>query len=159
MNTAAHATDRLTAPSTPRPLARLRARLAPSALDRRIAAGAEPWTDPDLGARAARLTRRGARRQIANGLESAVLDTRAGVSPNPLRLVAPVARTTVSEAGDDVLMLAQRLRAPEPVRPQGIALARLLLVDGTGPLYSAGDALPLVARRALAALDEAPVAA
>lgn len=159
MNTAAHATDRLTAPSKPRPLARLRARLAPSALDRRIAAGADPWTNPELTPRAERLLRRATRRQIADSLESAVVDARGGGRPNPLQMTAPIARPSVAEAGDDLVVLVQRLRAAQPVRPQGVALARMLLVDGTGPLYSAGDALPLVARRALAALDDAPVAA
>lgn len=152
MSTVAHATEGLTAPSTPHPLARVRARLAPSGLDRRIAAGEEPWTDAELGARAARLLRRATRRRIAAGLESAVLDARGGSSLHPLRMSAPVAQPAVADAGDEVLQLAARLRAPEPVRPQGIALARLLLVDGSGPLYSAGDSLPLVARRALATL-------
>ncbi len=32
--------------------------------------------------------------------------------------------------------LERRLRAPEPVSPQGAAILELLLTDGTSPLYS-----------------------
>ena len=33
-------------------------------------------------------------------------------------------------------LLAERLRMPLPVPARGVALANLLLIDGTGPLYN-----------------------
>jgi hypothetical protein len=145
------------APVAPRTRARIRALLHPAALDRRLAAGADPARDPELAARAAVLLRRTTRRQIAAGLESAVAAAYDN-GRHPLSAAAPVAVGSVRDSLDQLTALAERLRAPEPVRPQGVALARELLVDGTGPLYAhqGGGALEQVAISALAALDYGP---
>ena len=54
-----------------------------------------------------------------------------------------------------LLDLAERLRAPRPVDPDGVRLARELLVDGCGPLYAPAEPghLRAAALRALRALD------
>lgn len=159
MSTVKHAADRLTAPTAPRAWARVHALLHPGSLDRRLAAGADPSRDPELAARATLLLRRTTRLQIAEGLEAAVASAHARSQGHPLSAVVPVAGPAVRAAIDDLVALALRLRAPEPVRPQGVALARDLLVDGTGPLYAgrpAGGELPRAARHALAALDDGP---
>ena len=39
----------------------------------------------------------------------------------------------------------ERLRAPGPVRPQGVAKARLLITDGAGPLWGMGGKAELSA--------------
>ena len=51
--------------------------------------------------------------------------------------------------------LADRLQAPDQVAAQGVAQARLLLTDGTGPLYRRGetDDLRAAVARALACLQ------
>ncbi len=55
-------------------------------------------------------------------------------------------------------LLLERLRAPAPVRPQGVAKARLLITDGTGPLWGAGGEaeLSVAAVDALDGLDHGP---
>lgn len=146
------------AAATPRTWARIRALLHPGALDRRLAAGADPARDQELAARATLLLRRGTRLQIAEGLEMAAASARSGHGIHSLSAIVPVAGPAVRAASDDLCALAQRLRANDPVRPQGVALARELLVDGTGPLYVAqnGDALAPLVRHALHALDHGP---
>ena len=59
------------------------------------------------------------------------------------------------EARGALLDLAERLRAPRPVDPDGVRLARELLVDGCGPLYAPAEPgdLRAAALRALRALD------
>jgi hypothetical protein len=51
--------------------------------------------------------------------------------------------------------LAERLRSPRPVDPDGVILAHALLVDGSGPLYVPQEPgeLRAAALRALDALD------
>jgi hypothetical protein len=41
----------------------------------------------------------------------------------------------VLAAHAEIFELAAALRSPGPVGPRGVALANLLLTDGTGPLY------------------------
>lgn len=161
MPTARHAHDQAEPPlaaTTPRTWARIRALLHPGALDRRLAAGADPARDRELAARATLLLRRTTRLQIAEGLEGAVASARAGAGAHSLSAVVPVAGGAVLAAAGELVALAGRLRAAEPVRPQGVALARELLVDGTGPLYAArgGETLARLARQARAALDGGP---
>jgi hypothetical protein len=158
MRTVQHVASRPLAPATPRTWARVRALLHPGALDRRLAAGADPARDPELAARATILLRRTTRMQIAEGLQSAAASARSGAGAHSLSAVVPVAGVDVLEASDDIEALAQRLSSPEPVRPQGVALARELLVDGAGPLYvpHRDDTLALTARHALIALDRGP---
>ena len=45
-------------------------------------------------------------------------------------------RSVVREAREAILGLAERLEAPAPVNPRGVALARVLLTDGVSPLYN-----------------------
>ncbi|HEY4278940.1 MAG TPA: hypothetical protein VGM91_12000 [Conexibacter sp.] len=143
------------APSSPRLRARIRALLHPGGLDRRLAAGADPSRDPELAARAALLLKRSTRSQLASGLESAAAAAFDG-RIRALSAAVPVDNAAVEEALDDLAALATRLRAPEPVRPQGVAIARQLLTDGAGPLYAvhAPGALAETVRSALHALDD-----
>ncbi len=143
------------AATTPRTWARIRALLHPGALDRRLAAGADPARDRELAARAALLLRRTTRMQIAEGLEAAVASARSGAGARSLSAIVPAAGPAVRCASEELLELARRLRAPEPVSAQGVALARELLVDGTRPLYAAhgGDQLARMARHARGALE------
>lgn len=152
-----HVPDTALAPVSTRTRARIRALLHPGALDRRLAAGADPARDRELAARASMLLRRSTRLQIADGLEDAVAAAYRG-GRHPFTAAVPVSEPAVREAREELLALTRRLRMPEPVRPQGVALARELLIDGTGPLYAHHGPAVLqgVARAALFALDEGP---
>ena len=56
-----------------------------------------------------------------------------------------------------IAALDRRLRSPEPVAPQGVAMVRALLVDGNGLLYRPGEPGALGSRlRAAAAAMEPP---
>jgi hypothetical protein len=69
--------------------------------------------------------------------------------------VVPVAREATGEARAALLDLAERLRAPRPVNPEGVLMARALLLDGAGPLFAPGEPGELrgAALRALWTLD------
>ena len=96
-------------------LLRLHARLAGWRLDRRLAGGADPWDDELLGCRAEQL-QASERRTL----------------PQPSAMYA-----------DELLALAERLDAERPVDPRGVARARMLLLDGTSPLYRPASPLKL----------------
>jgi len=49
---------------------------------------------------------------------------------------APVRRDAVRASREGLLGLAERLEAPAELNPCGVARVRLLVTDGTGPLYS-----------------------
>jgi hypothetical protein len=115
---------------------------------------------PRLGLRArlravheARMVSPRSRRRLAEDLERAVV--RAEQRHAPFTMAIPVSRDAAGDARSALLDLGERLRAPRPVDPDGVRLARELLLDGAGPLYVTcwrGD-LRLAARRALMALD------
>jgi hypothetical protein len=93
-----------------------------------------------------------ARRRYAEGLERAV--ERAAERRTRLTAVVPVALEAAGDARGALLDLAERLRQPRPVRPEGLALVRRLLTDGGGPLfYGAPGDLRTAAAAALEALD------
>ena len=97
-------------------------------LDAELAAG-EPVTADRLRAvRAAMLVAPALRHQLARGWED--------VLTHPSRGIIPVLRSEVLAARDEIHELAAALRMAGPVAPRGVAIANLLLTDGTGPLYS-----------------------
>ncbi len=122
-------------------------------LDRQLAEGASPGADALLAIRGRRLTSRRYRARVAAGLARAVRDadatTRgfsAAIRPDRREVVA--ARTVLAT-------LDRRLRAPEPVSAQGIAMLESLLTDGASPLYlpTAPGELGSRLRAAAAALE------
>jgi hypothetical protein len=129
---------------------RLGARLRVGALDRALASGAPPESDVALTLHARRLIAPRTRRRLARTLQSMVATTRRPPRP-PLR--PPGAQVAV--AGEDLLALADRLEDPGPVEARGVALVRMLLSDGGGPLHSRGAAgrLAAAAHEAAAALE------
>ena len=94
-----------------------------------------------------------ARQRLAKHLEHAV--AQADRPPAPLSPAVPVCGPAVNQARGVLLDLAERLRAPRRVDPDGVRLARRLLVDGAGPLYVPvrHDDLRAAALQALQALD------
>jgi hypothetical protein len=131
---------------------RLVARLRSYHLDRRLAAGVPPERSAALSLRAARLIDPGAGADLGRRLQTVVAEADGRLLPRAR--IAP-RRRAVLEAADELEALARRLAGPEPRAARGVAQARLLLVEGGGPLYShrSGEDLPAAVRRARAALE------
>jgi hypothetical protein len=101
--------------------------------------------------RTRRLTKDRNRRRLAAGIEGAVAD-----AESPRRgfgSAIPVQRRAVIACRDDLLELAERLRAPRPVYAQGVAMAEALLTNSGSALYQSGGDLFGTVERTLAALD------
>jgi hypothetical protein len=130
--------------------ARLAARVLGGRLDRALIAGADPASSPRLAARAARLTTRSTRAELAEGLE--LLLARAQHPPSS-RALAPRHASILANA-ELMRELASTLRGPAPLYARGVAMIHRLLTDGTGPVYTARDgaALERELRRACAAV-------
>jgi hypothetical protein len=113
-----------------RGLARLRA----TSLDRRLAAGEAPVSDRLLAARANLIVGRRSRRHLADDWEHLLATARGPVVPRSPRL--PVRSSSILAAEREVDEIVAVIRQADRVNPRGIALARLLLTDGGGPLYN-----------------------
>jgi hypothetical protein len=116
---------------------RARARLRRSALDRELAAGEPAWASRDLSWRAAELTARAERCAIADQIDALVDEVIA--PPRPRAAAVPIDREGVRACLPLLVELADDLRRAGRIRPQGVALLRLLLRDGASPLYSPGE--------------------
>jgi hypothetical protein len=131
---------------------RLVARLRKYHLDRRLAAGVPPERSAALSLRAARLIEPATGLALARQFGSVVAEADGRESRRAR--IAPRRRAVLEAAGaiDD---LSRRLAAPAPRAVRGVAQARLLLVEGGGPLYSrrSGEDLGTAVARARAALE------
>jgi hypothetical protein len=115
---------------------------------------------PRLGLRArlravreARMVSMEGRARLAEHLEQVI--GRADCPIGPFSARVAVYAPGVAHARGALLDLAERLRAPRRVNPDGVRLARRLLVDGAGPLYAPvrDTDLRAAALQALGALD------
>ncbi len=113
---------------------RVRARLSSISLDAQLAAGEPVDTDRLRAVRAAMLVAPAMRGQLATGWQGVL---------QPSRAIIPVRRSEVLAAQDEIHELAAALRYAGPVAPRGVAIANLLLTDGTGPLYVPRDGVHL----------------
>jgi hypothetical protein len=111
-------------------LDRLRRGLRASRLDSQLAEGAAPESNVALALHAERLARTSERRRLAVSLRR-IGSTRA----HPGSLRAAIAPRIDPVASGELEDLADRLLVPGPVGVQGVAKIRVLLADGTGPLY------------------------
>jgi hypothetical protein len=120
-------------------------------LDRDLAAGRTG--SPALALRAEQLITPRSRRGLARGLSRLLADAEAARAP--LTAVVAPCRGEVRAARPGLEALIARLRDGGAVGVQGVALVRLLLVDGASPAYVAGapGALAGWARTALRALS------
>jgi hypothetical protein len=130
---------------------RLIARWRAMKLDRELAAGAPPESSGALLLRARALLAPRNRRGLGRALERIVAE------PAPAPLLGarvPVRRSEVRRSRDDLRLLAQRLAAPTPVAVRGVAKVRVLLSDGSGPLFwgRSADELSGRIRQAIEAL-------
>ena len=133
---------------------RVLARMSGASLDRRLAAGHAPESGRLLAIRAQQIVALRRRRQLARHWEH-LLDVAQRQAPAVPR--APLCRDRIVAAGAEIRDLAAHLRAPLPVTATGVAAARVLLTDATGPLYNRRDrtGLPVQLGRIIAQLDPA----
>jgi hypothetical protein len=117
----------------PRLLDRILAASRGFSLDDRLAAGASPDADRLLALRAQALVRPACRRRLAR--DWGHLLRRASQPPAPGVRVQP-RRNQVIAAEADILELQRSLQVTLPVPARGVAMARHLLTDATGPVYS-----------------------
>ena len=122
-------------PATTGTLLRLSVCLRRRGLDRQLAAGVDPSRAPDLQLRAWQLVQRSSRQGVARGLRRAVRDAQ---NYRGLNSVAPVSRQAVVQWGQGLLGVADAIEQSDRVSACGVALARELLTDCTGPLYDPG---------------------
>jgi len=113
----------------------LLARLGAQWLDSRLAAGLSPESSDVLFAHAVRIARPRSCAALASSLRK--VET-AAQKPVGLSNAAPLRRDDILCARDELLALAERLERTGPIQARGIAEIRLLLNDGSGPLYG-GD--------------------
>lgn len=133
----------------PGPLVRVAAWLRRSTLDRALIEGNDPASGAQLAARAAQLTGRSTRASVATGLERLALS----VDDPPSRTRVRPAREAAIANRPALLELATMLRRGGPVYANGVARARQLVVDGTGPAYTDRRGEALARALELAAVD------
>lgn len=136
--TSAHLNDTIRRDEAPRPslVARVRARLRAGELDRMLAVGVPAEPGSALAVHTARLTSVEERETIARVLRRAVHDAGGGRAPLSSRM--PLNTLNIRAAGDRIDQVTLRLHSPRPVAARGVARLRLLLADGTGPMYRYG---------------------
>ena len=136
---------------------RLAARLRARRLDRALAQGTPPEASAALALRAQRLTEPEERASIARELRRVLREAGGSRRPEFARIKPSQGR--VLGAREQLRRLADTLEEPGPVAASGVAQARLLLTDGTGPLYNPDSRTTLVAgaARALRELRPWPV--
>jgi hypothetical protein len=106
-------------------------------LDRQLAEGIAPETDPLLAARAAQLTSRRSRHRVAAGLSGAF---QTAGDPRPRFTAAlPAQAAELLDAHVVVTALIRRLEDPGPVGVRGVAMLLTLLTDVASPLYQYGE--------------------
>ncbi len=123
-------------------------------LDRQLAAGVDPRLSPALTLRADRITARRNRQRVADGLGRALR------SPHTRAAFTAAIRPDAREVLDSRTVLAslkQRVRADQPVAPQGMAILQILLSDCTSPLYQPDQTGELGSRLRTAAATLEPV--
>jgi hypothetical protein len=114
---------------------RLVARLKPSQLDSELARGVPAEARAALALRAQNLGEPRTRRALAQAVHRILDEARR--EPKQLSFSGRVSirRKDILAAADLLDEIAARLLAPGPLCARGIAEVRLLLTDGSGPLY------------------------
>ena len=129
-----------------------RVRLRRFRLDEQLGGGADPCSSAELARRAKELCKVKLRRRLSSDIERVVDEARTGA--HYLTGSVPLNRDSVRLCQDSLLGLAQDLTSPGPVYARGVALVRLMLMDGGSLLYATSEPRQLEeeVRRARAAL-------
>ncbi len=105
-----------------------------SHLDIVLANGGDPDSSAALSLRAHALISSTTRSELSRTIRRIL---RGAERPHhPFDATTPVCRRKILEAKAELEQLAENLRRPGPVDARGVAQARLLLRDGSGPIYS-----------------------
>lgn len=115
---------------------------APS-LDSQLAAGWPPATSRLLATRAQEITSPAGRGELVRGWGHVLRRARQPAVPRTPR--APLCRDRIAAAEGDVRTMLAVLASPLPISARGAAMASVLLVDGTGPLYNPHSSRELAA--------------
>src|ERR1700722_20658661 len=107
---------------------RVRARLLASSLDRQLAEGRAPESTQLLATRAAQLVSIPMRRELARDFHRVLELANRAAAPRSPRVLA--ARESITDVEPDLREMVAKLATPTSAR--GVAMARLLLTDGTG---------------------------
>src|SRR4051794_25456518 len=118
---------------------RLRVLMRSGRLDRLLAEGHSPTSDPRLALRAAQLSRPGRRAGFAAALRDGVRSVDETALTLRRRPQARVDTASVHSCASEIGELASALTDINP-RVRGIAMVSVLLTDGLGPLYASGRA-------------------
>jgi hypothetical protein len=115
-------------------LVRLRSHLHAPELDHALAAGADPLASEQLLWRAQQLTDPHRRLEYAETIQRIVAEVDHG---GPQMLPGPqlVRRDVIKANRALLLVLAERMRAEQPLALCGLAMVELLVGDGDSPLY------------------------
>jgi hypothetical protein len=119
----------------------LLARFSARELDSQLAAGLSAESSDLLFAHAVRIARPGSCAALASGLRKAVS---ASQKPRGLSNRAPLRCDDVLGAQDSLFALAERLERAGPIDARGVAQIRMLLGNGSGPLYRTDSGTRLV---------------
>jgi hypothetical protein len=146
----------------------MRVWLARDGLDRELAEGANPDTDPARRLRARQLSSRRARRHVAARLRWLTAEARQPTH-STWAVVPPLNHRQLEEAREWLLMLADRLEQARKPCPRALALASFLIHDPFSPAFvpfhnsrppsSSGNGATVAghARAALEAIDQQPM--
>jgi hypothetical protein len=133
--------------------ARIRARVWSRRSDLALASGVSPDSVAHLSLRAHELIGYPTRSTLARTIRRLLEDVRLPL--HPMHFNVPICKSKVWRSRETLEQLADRLLGAEPLDVRGLAQIRLLLSDGTGPLYGrpGADDLAPALERAIAALD------
>ena len=137
-------------------------------LDRELAEGANPNTDPARRLRVRQLSSRRGRRHVAARLRWLVAEARQPTH-STWAVVPPLNHRQLEDARESLLLLADRLEQAREPCPRALALASFLIHDPFSPAFvaahdswppsSSGDGVTVTghARAALEAIDQQPM--
>jgi len=112
---------------------RLMARLRSTRLDDQLARGVAPTASAPLALRAEALGRSRFRTMLGERIRHVLYEAREPRRSPRARV--PLHRNAVLAAAQELDELARQLLSPGPLAARGVARVRLLLVDGSSPLY------------------------
>lgn len=119
----------------------LRTQLRSGELDSLLASGTAAESSALLFSHARRIVRPRSCAVLASSLRKIAA---ASARPGGFSNRVPLARAEVDAARIELVALAERLEQPGPVRARGVAQVRLLLGDGSGPIYRHESGRPLL---------------
>jgi hypothetical protein len=122
-----------------RPSLQLRVFVNRRRLDRLIAEGRDPTTNPQLSLRAAQLGRPTLRATLARSLLNAVRMSDSSATSRFPSTHIPVDAASVRACSPELYELARALTDVTP-SVRGVAITRVLITDGASPLYVSGPA-------------------